>query len=119
MRKSAVWVGTIFVLAALPVVAQDVAPGWRHGPGMMWDGGWAWMMFFGPLMMILFVAAVVVLVAFALRWLTGHGPQGPHGVGHPPVSPPGKTPLDILKERFARGEIDKAEFEERRRVLGE
>jgi len=31
----------------------------------------------------------------------------------------GRTPLDILRERFARGEIDKDEFEERRRVLGE
>jgi len=27
--------------------------------------------------------------------------------------------LDILRERFARGEIDKAEFDERRRVLEE
>jgi uncharacterized membrane protein len=33
--------------------------------------------------------------------------------------PAGRTPLDTLKERFARGEIDKAEFEERRRALGE
>jgi putative membrane protein len=30
---------------------------------------------------------------------------------------PHNTPLDILRERFARGEIDKDEFEERRKVL--
>lgn len=33
--------------------------------------------------------------------------------------PPERTPLDILRERFARGEIDKEEFDQRRRVLGE
>ena len=55
---------------------------------------------------------VVVLVVLAVRWLGGsHGPSQPLS--------PTKTPLDILKERFARGEIDKEEFEERRRVLGE
>ena len=77
----------------------------------MWNGG-GWM-FFGPLMMIVFIAAIVVVVVLMVRWLGGTG----HGAA--PHSPPGRTPLDILKERFARGEIDKDEFEERRHALGE
>ena len=77
----------------------------------MWDGWHGW--FFGPVMMIVFIAAAVVVVVLLVRWL------GLQGYGGAPHSPPGKTPLDILKERFARGEIDKEEFEERRRVLGD
>ncbi len=52
--------------------------------------------------------AVVVLVARA----AGRSTQGS-------ATPPARTPLDILKERFARGEFDKEEFEARRRVLGD
>ena len=69
-------------------------------------------MFFGPLMMIVFIAALVAAVVVMVRWFGGS-----HGGTPPPTS--GRTSLDILKERFARGEIDKEEFEERRRVLDE
>ena len=84
-----------------------------YGPHM-WGGGWyGWI--FGPIMMILFIAAAVIVVVLIVRWLGGPG----HGLSSPPAGPPSKTPSDILKERFARGEIDKDEFEERRKILGD
>jgi putative membrane protein len=92
-------------------VLADVE-GRYHGPGMMWDGGWG-MMVFGPLMMIVFIGAIVVLVVLAIRWLgaSGHPPAGHGGAAS-------RAPLDILQERLAKGEIDVAEYEERRRALG-
>lgn len=114
---------------SIPTIAAMCAalmPGWAwaqgasdtdryfYGPHMWWGGGW-YGMFFGPLFMILFLTLLIAVVVLLVRWLggTSQGTMPPH------QSPPGKTPLDILKERFARGEIDKEEFEERRRVLGE
>ena len=71
-------------------------------------------MLLGPLTMIVFIAAIVVAIVLMIRWLGGSSSHS--AAPHPPA---GRTPLDILKERFARGEIDKEEFEERRRVLSE
>ena len=106
-------IGTTTLLAALslaaPAWAQQAGP--PYGPGMMWPGEWYGMMFLGPLMMILFIAAIVVLVVLAVRWLGGTGGAAPRGSQ--------SRALEILKERFARGEIDKEEFEERRRALGD
>ncbi|MBK8909483.1 MAG: SHOCT domain-containing protein [Rhodospirillales bacterium] len=81
-----------------------------YGPHMMWDGGW-YGMILGPIMMLLFIAAVVVLVVFLVRWLGGTS-QSQGG-----SSSSGRSAVDILKERFARGEIDKEDYEERRRFL--
>lgn len=115
------------VPAAGSVAAVTLAPSWvwaqqgadaygpRYGPHMMdWGGGWFGMIL-GPLMMILVLVIVVAAAALLVRWLGGswHGPQPPQ------QGQPGRTPLDILKERYARGEIDTEEFQERRRVLEE
>jgi putative membrane protein len=85
-----------------------------HYP-MMW-GGWGWSgMIFGPLMMIAVLAAIIVVAVLVIRWLGG----SPSGGSWPAGQLPARTALDILKERFAKGEIDKEEFEERRRLLSE
>ncbi len=78
-----------------------------------WGGGW-YGMILGPLFMILWIAILVAVVVMVVRWL-----GGPRQGTYPPYQSDTRTPLEILRERFARGEIDKAEFEDRRRVLGD
>ena len=73
--------------------------GW--GMGLV---GWLWM--FGGL--ILF-AGLVALFVRALSGPTGWGDAGAR---------PQPTALDTLRERFARGEITEAEFEQAKKVLG-
>lgn len=78
---------------------------WEYMP---WYG-----MIFGPIIMIAVLVTIIVAVVLIVRSLGG----GSTGTAVPPAT--GKTALDILKERFARGEIDKDEFEERKRLLSD
>lgn len=77
-------------------------PGGGHGRGMWsgWMGGWGW------LWIVLIVIVIVLLVLLLTR---RSGPTD--------TSVRGDEALRILEERFARGEIDREEFEERRRTL--
>lgn len=96
--------------AALAAPADGREGYYGHGP-MMWDGGWGWgHLIFGPLTMILVIAVVVGVVVLVVRWLGG--PAGTSASGR------GRTALDILEERYAKGEIDTKEFEERKKTLG-
>jgi putative membrane protein len=80
----------------------------------MWHMGWGWgHAIFGTLTMLAFWGGLVVLVVFLVRWLGG----GTFPRQEPP--PPRRTPLEVLQERFAKGEIDKPEYEEKRRLLKE
>jgi len=72
---------------------------------MWWTDYWPmpWM-FFGPMMMIIFAIICIAMGFFMMRGGMVHGNRGTHA-------------LDILKERYARGEINRAEYEEQRRML--
>ena len=75
--------------------------------GMMpWYG-----IIFGPIMMIIWFVIMIVVAATVIRWLQG-GTVGPL-----PFLGAKKRALEILEERFAKGEIDKNEFEEKKRLL--
>lgn len=78
---------------------------WNHMEG--WGPGWGW---FAAGHLLWWMIAIVALVVL-LRWLTQRDGQQ--------KTPPADRSLDILRDRFARGEIDAAEFEARRRTLGE
>ena len=101
---------TIAAIAALPGAALAQGPPGYYADHMMWGGGWhGWAL--GPLMMVFWLALLVGAVVLIARWL------GASGHVEPRRANPGSSALDTLRERFAKGEIDKAEFEERNALL--
>ncbi len=110
MRRLSLWGAALIAALSVPMLAWAGQVGEAgYGHGQMWGHGWGgWI--FGPLMMIVFIALIVGVVVLVVRWLGGAG-AGPAQGSKP------KAALEILEERFARGEIDKDEFENRRRAL--
>lgn len=84
---------------------------------MMWNwgefGGWG--MGFGFLFMILFWALVILGIVALVRWLMQESQARREQDGR--ALPRDKTPLEIVQERYARGEIDREEYEQKRRDL--
>jgi putative membrane protein len=72
---------------------------WWHDYGYL-PGPWM----FGPFMMIFGLLICAAVMYFMMRGMMGHGSSN------------GRS-LEILKERFARGEITQAQYEEQRRLL--
>jgi putative membrane protein len=81
-----------------------MSSGLMSGAGYMGWGGVA----FSGLMMFLWLGLLVGLIVLVVRWLGGT-----------PRRDFSRDAQDTLKQRFARGEIDTAQFEERSRQLRE
>ena len=72
---------------------------------MYYDGfGWLWM--------LLWMAALVIIIGLVV-WAVIAATR--RGGGHDITT--SRTPLDIAKERYARGEITREEFEQLKRDL--
>ena len=68
--------------------------------------GMGWWMWFGGIGMLIFWGGVIGLIAWGITKLTSH--RG---------TTPKHSPLDAAKERYARGEINREEFEQIKKDL--
>lgn len=73
-------------------------------------GGWG--MGFGFLFMLLFWVLIILGIVALIRWLMRESQNGREQNGR--GLPRDKTPLEIVQERYARGEIDREEYEQKR-----
>jgi putative membrane protein len=95
------------VLSGGVALAQDGGHMW-DGDGHMWgwDGGW-WILMI--VIMVLFWAAVIGVAVWAVTRLAGPRSEPRSALG---------SPLDIARQRLAKGEISEEEFDRLRQKLG-
>ena len=102
--------GLIAILFTFSFANQVLAQQWggHMGPGMM--GGWG-MGWFGFIFMLIFWGLVIVGLVLLIRWLvqTTRKDTGP--------AQGGSRAMEILKERYARGEVEQEEFEQKKQDL--
>ncbi len=77
---------------------------------MMGGYGGYGMGWFGGLFMIVFWVAVIAGIYLLVRWVVTTSRKGDRANGD-------DSPLEILKRRYARGEINKEEFERMKKEL--
>jgi putative membrane protein len=66
-----------------------------------------WMSWVGPIVMLVLWALVVTAIVFLIRYLARQSRSSSND----------SPALAILKERYAKGEIDKVEFDQKRKDL--
>lgn len=105
--KMGLIVGGIVVALLIGVPLIWGSGGWgMMGPGMMGGFGWGFMPLFGILFWGLVIWGVVAVIRGTAR--TDNSDRGGDRED---------SALDVLKKKYARGEIGREEFEEKKREL--
>jgi putative membrane protein len=104
------------LITIVPVILQSSSvfadrpgygEGYGMGPWMMWGYGMGW---FGPIIMIIFWIAVIVGIILLIRWVIVSS-RKEYKVKSD------ESALEILKKRYAKSEISKEEFEEKKKDI--
>ena len=117
--KRAVLFGLAVVTALFSSVNEIFAqssnyPCWGIGPWMM-GGGWGWI---GGIFMMFFWILALVAIVLLIRWLViAGGNRSPMSHGQEQARDTAESALDIVKKRYAKGEITKEQFDLMRRDL--
>ncbi len=110
------WMQAALLAASAPAATAHAQ--WRGydnwGGGMMGGYGGYGMGGFGGIFMIVFGILIIVGIIVLIRWMLHSSPSNRNGW----QGQGGDRSLDILRERYARGEINKEEFEQKKRDLG-
>jgi putative membrane protein len=104
MKALRIFFLTSLFAAAFPGYAHaQYGGGYGYGPGVM-HWGYGMMGWFGPIFMLVFWVLIIIAAVYIIKWIAG--------LSQSETFKTSEAPLDILKKRYAKGEITKAEFEE-------
>lgn len=102
MSGEVCWLMLSILTKPTALLAQERMYEWHWEMHPMWWWGWAMMA-----MMFLFWVLFIVGLVVGIRWLLGKGNE-----------PKQDSAIEILRQRYARGEINKEEFEAKKKDLG-
>ncbi|MEN8135467.1 MAG: SHOCT domain-containing protein [Thermodesulfobacteriota bacterium] len=106
MKKMTSLLSVLLTTSLAHAHGPDDYPAW---PGMMgWSHGTGW--FMHALMVAAWIVVVVAIIAIFRWWVQSKYEKSER-------DDPKDSAMNILKRRYAKGEIDKAEFEEKKRVI--
>jgi uncharacterized membrane protein len=102
---------------AQQTTAQPPHAYYGYGPWHMWNDGFGWHFWWMPPLMVLFFLLVCGAMFLFGHRLCGHGEgSGPHTTNRTSGDPT-YSALQILNEHFARGEIQKDEYAEKKAAI--
>jgi putative membrane protein len=103
-----------FIAAAVSIVTLTFARAAQaqpYGPGMMGQDGYGG--FYGPIHMVIWAVVLIAIIAGVVWLVRSLALPGSHH-----LVPKRSSGLDLLDERYARGELNRDEYIQKKKDIG-